>query len=403
MTHLGRAVVVSLLLAFGLVATLTVPASAFTAASVAAPVDVFIGDVTDHPDPARLGTLVFYSVPVGNNGPGTLTAATVTVQMPSGMVFEPALSSGGCVASGAVVTCEVSNVPPGGGIGLQLAMRPEVAGVLSLMFTVSTAQTDRDPSNDSQTELTTVVAEADVGLQLEASAIPLFAGQPFFMSARAFNVGPAPATNVTAVLRFPAGLSVLLGGSCVPDGAETVCTFPMGQLPSGAGSIAIIQVVGSVAGDHTITGVVTAAETDPLPLNNTASLTVSLAAAADLGVTISESADPSGAGRVLTYKVAVTNLGPSPASAVTLTDEWSTSVAGGARLLSVNASQGSCSVSPEMIECALGEVPSGAVATVTIRLRPMGVGTVTNSAVVAGVEPDLDTANNTATESTVIG
>ena len=403
MSHLGRAVVVSLILALGLVATLTVPASAFTSASVAAPVDVFIGDITDHPDPARLGTIVFYSVPVGNNGPGTLTAATVTVQLPSGMVFEPSFSSGGCVASGSVVTCEVGNFPPGGGGGLQLAMRPEVAGVLSLTFTASTAQTDRDRSNNSQTELTTVVAEADVELQLTLNPVPLYAGQPFFMAAEVRNAGPAPATNVTAVLRFSAGSSVLLGGSCVPDGAETVCTFAMGQLPSGAGSIALILVVGSVAGDHTITGVVTADEIDPQPENNSASLTVSLAPAADLGVTISESADPSGAGRVLTYGVTVTNLGPSPSSAVTLTDEWLAAVAGGARLLSVNASQGSCSVSPEMIECALGAVPSGGVATVTIRLRPRGVGTVANSAAVVGLEHDPDTANNTVTESTVIG
>jgi len=404
MSHPGRAVVVPALLALGVVAALTVPASASppTAAKVAAPVDVFIGDITDNPDPARSHTPVFYSVPVGNNGPGTLTAARVTVQLPSGVVFEPSLSSGGCEATGAVVTCAVSTLPPKGGGVLQVAVRPEVAGVLSLTFVASTTQTDRDPSNNSQMELTTVVAEADVALQLTSNAVPLFAGELFFMSARVINAGPAPATNPTAVLRFPAGLSVVFGAPCVPDGPETVCTLAMAQLPSGAASIAIIGVVGAVAGDHTITGVVTAAEVDPQPTNNTASVTVSLAAAADLGVTISESADPSAPGSPLTYAVAVTNLGPSQASAVTLTDEWSAAVAGGARLLSINASQGTCSVSANRIECALGTVSSGGVAIVTVRLRPLGVGTVTNTAAVAAGEHDPDTANNTTTESTVI-
>ncbi len=404
MSHLGRAVVVPALMALGLVAALTVPASAsnLTAGKVAAPVDVFIGDITDHPDPARSHTLVFYAVPVGNNGPGTLTAATVAVQLPSGVVFEPSFSSGGCVAAGAVVTCEVSTLPPNGGGVLQIAVRPEVAGVLSLTFVASTEQTDRDPSNNSQMELTTVVAEADVALRLTANAIPLFAGEPFLMSAALINLGPSPATNLTAVLRFPTELSVLFGIPCVPDGPETVCTLPMAQLPPGAASIALFGVVGAVAGDHMITGVITADENDPQPVNNTASVTVSLAAAADLAVTISESGDPSGPGQPLTYAIAVHNLGPSPASAVTLTDEWSVAVAGGARLLSVNASQGTCSVSVDRIECALGAVPSGGVAIVIVRLRPLGVGTVTNTATVAAAEHDPDTANDTTTESTAI-
>jgi uncharacterized repeat protein (TIGR01451 family) len=387
----------------GLVATLTVPASASTAAQVAAPVDVFIGDILDQPDPARLATPVSYSVPVGNSGPGTLTAATVTVQLPSGVVFEPSLSSGACGAAGAVVTCAVSTLPPGSGGVFEVAITPGVAGVLSLTFTASAAQTDRDLSNNSQTELTTVVAEADVRLQLSSSAVPLYAGQPFFVSAAVFNSGPAPATNVPAVLRFPAGLSVLSGASCVPDGPESVCSFMVAQLPSGAGSVALIAVVGSAAGDHTITGAVTADEFDPQPGNNTASVTVSLMVAADLEVAISESADPSGAGRALTYAVTVTNRGPSPASVVTLTDEWSAVVVGGAKLLSVNTSQGTCSVSLGRIECALGAVPSGGIATVTIRLRPLGPGSVSTTAAVTAEEHDPDTTNNTATESTLIG
>ena len=114
-------------------------------------------------------------------------------------------------------------------------MRPEVAGVLSLTFTASTAQTDQDAFRDNQqTELTTVVAEADVELQLTLTYPPSRCMRATRASWRRKSATQykAPATNVTAVLRFLAGSSVLLGGSCVPDGAETVCTFAMGQLPS---------------------------------------------------------------------------------------------------------------------------------------------------------------------------
>ena len=151
-------------------------------------------------------------------------------------------------------------------------------------------------------------------------------------------------------------------------------------------------------------GSVTSDQPDPVVSNNADSTVVNASPAADLSVQIAESADPATPGQALTYTVTITNLGPSPASAVTLADTWSTTVPGGVQLLSFGATQGQCAQTVDRsIDCQLGELASGATATVTIRLRPRGVGSVSDHAQVSAAEFDPDTTNNADSETTRIG
>ncbi len=373
-------------------------------AQAAAPVDVFVADVTDSPDPVAVGATVFYSVVVGNNGPGTATSVVLTVELSAGASFEPSGSTGSCSAAGSTVRCPVGTLRPGLGAVLMLAVTPATGDNLSLSFTASAAQSDRDSSNNIQTETTTVTAEADVSLQLGDVFGVVYAGQPFFVTAQMSNAGPSPATGVTTTLRLPAGLAVVSGASCLPDGAGSVCTVGPTALPPSTGSVALLQIAADAAGEYAISGSVVADQPDPLPANNVDSVTFTVTAAADLAVAVAESADPSGAGRPLTYTVTVTNRGPSPASAVSLADEWSAALSGGVDLLSVGTSQGACTVTASSrFGCDLGVLPGGATATVMLRLRPRGVGTLTNRADVTAAEHDPNPANNVASESTVIG
>jgi uncharacterized repeat protein (TIGR01451 family) len=118
---------------------------------------------------------------------------------------------------------------------------------------------------------------------------------------------------------------------------------------------------------------------------------------ADLAITKVDSADPSRAGRNLTYTITVTNNGPNPSTGVTVSD----TLPAGLTARSTAASQGSCSGSTA-ISCSLGDLAVGASATVTIVVRPSEAGTITNSASVSGGQPDPDSANNTATQETTI-
>ncbi len=117
----------------------------------------------------------------------------------------------------------------------------------------------------------------------------------------------------------------------------------------------------------------------------------------DLSITKVDSRDPSRAGRDLTYTMTVTNNGPNPATGVTVTD----TLPSGLSARSSSASQGSCS-GTTTVTCALGDLASGASATVTIVVRPSSAGKITNTASVSGNQPDPNQANNTATQETTV-
>lgn len=400
MSRLRRTLVLAVLVLGAVPAIVVSPGNA----QAAAPVDVFVADISDSPDPVALGSTVFYSVVVGNEGPGTATSVVLAVEMSPGASFQPSGSTGSCSTMGSTVTCPLGTLQRGFAAALMLAVTPTTAETLSLSFTASAAESDRYPSNNIQTESTTVTAEADVSLQLGEVFGVVYAGQPFFLSVQMSNAGPSPATGVTATLRIPAGLAVVSGASCVPDGGGSVCTVGPSALPPSTGSVALLQLTAAAAGEHAISGSVVADQPDPVPANNVDSVTLTVTAAADLAVGVAESADPSSAGRPLTYTVTVTNRGPSPASAVSLSDEWSAALSGGVELLFIGTSQGACTVTvSSRFGCDLGVLSGGATATVMLRLRPRGVGTLTNRADVTAAEYDPDPANNAASESTVIG
>jgi uncharacterized repeat protein (TIGR01451 family) len=402
MSRRGRTGVLSALL-LGLVPVLVLPAGPAQAAD---PVDLFIDNLYDYPDPANAYGTVSYNMSVGNRGPGTATSVSLTTQLPPGVSFQRSTWDDRCSATLTTVTCSLSILPANGmAPPLIIEVRPTTAGPMSLTFTVTATEPDSNPADNSRTETTMVImpTDADVALDLGSVFAPVYAGEPFFISAGVFNYGPAPATGATAVLRLPAGLSVLSGASCVPDEAGSVCTVGPMDLPPPGGGFAIIRVLASAPGTYTISGSATADQPDPQPANNTDSVTFTVAPGADVAVAVAESADPTGPGQPLIYMVTVTNNGPSPASDVSLTDEWSTTVPGGLALLSVETSQGQCTTTaPATIDCDLGVLASGAVGTVTIRLRPRGRGSVTNEARVTAAEHDWDPTNNIATATTAI-
>jgi uncharacterized repeat protein (TIGR01451 family) len=118
---------------------------------------------------------------------------------------------------------------------------------------------------------------------------------------------------------------------------------------------------------------------------------------ADLALAKADTPDPVLAGQNLTYTITVGNNGPLPATGVTVTD----TMPGGVTFVSASASQGSCT-GTSTVTCTLGNLATGASATVTVTVRPTAAGPLSNTASVQGNEPDPDTANNTDTETTTV-
>jgi uncharacterized repeat protein (TIGR01451 family) len=117
----------------------------------------------------------------------------------------------------------------------------------------------------------------------------------------------------------------------------------------------------------------------------------------DLSVALGDAPDPVALGGDLTYTATVKNNGELQATGVTLTD----ALPAGASLVSVTASQGSCSGTTTLV-CSLGTMGGGASATVNITVKPPAVRTINNTATVTLNETDNTTANNSATETTTV-
>ena len=126
------------------------------------------------------------------------------------------------------------------------------------------------------------------------------------------------------------------------------------------------------------------------------------AGSANLKITKADSPDPVRVGANLTYTIGVENLGPSPASGVTVTDN----LPKGVDLVSAVGPAGPCAAQGGKVTCSIGSlnpvgVSYGGVPTqMTIVVVPRSAGTIRNVATVKGDQKDPVNANNKATAAT---
>ncbi|MDX6404180.1 MAG: hypothetical protein QOH70_1635 [Blastocatellia bacterium] len=128
-----------------------------------------------------------------------------------------------------------------------------------------------------------------------------------------------------------------------------------------------------------------------------AQLFVSGTASANLAITKTASPNPATSLANLTYRITVTNNGPSPATSVNVTDQ----LVSGPAFVSAIPTQGTCS-GPPTITCSLGSIANGSIAIVNVTITPQTAGQLTNTASVAATESDPDTNDNSTTIQTTV-
>jgi uncharacterized repeat protein (TIGR01451 family) len=144
---------------------------------------------------------------------------------------------------------------------------------------------------------------------------------------------------------------------------------------------------------------VTCTAVDGAGNTNTCTFTITVTQAppaADLALSKSATPDPAIVGNDLTYTLVVTNLGPNIATSVTVTDRLPARV----DFVSATPSQGTCTQIAGIVTCDLGDVATRA--TVDITVNPTAIGSICNTAVVAGLVTDPNSTNNTAAVCTPV-
>jgi len=346
-----------------------------------------------------LGQPVNYSLSVTNIGPDAASSVVASNLLPAGMIFVSATATQGqCTNAGGMVRCELGSLAAGGTALIQIEGLAGTIGVNSNFAAIATAELDLSPTNNTAFHLVTVNPAADLAISASPASANVAVGRDFVTVLTVSNRGPSTSDAVLAdtlppAVEFVSATSAR--GNCAHNGGIVQCQFA--NLAPGESAPVILVLRTTVLGALTNMAQVSGPLADLQPANNTATNLAFVVPSADLALTMSDRPDPVFLGDDLTYTLAVTNHGPNAATAISLTN----TLPPGLSFISAVLSQGSCGRIGNEVACSLGNLNSGAGLSISLLVRPVLSGLLTNRASVSSQTIDATPANNTAAQATL--
>lgn len=389
---------------------------------------VLVGDVADlavvkdvvGAGPFRAGEQVTYTLTITNIGPSDADDVHVADALPPGLTGVSASGPVGdgwtCAAGPSTVGCDRASFPAGTSsvITVVAEVEPTVLDGTSLTNAVTVGSSTTDPvtSNNTDDATITVVAEADLAITKTHPSGTVSAGQQVVFTIGVTNDGPSDAQAPIEVTdTLPTGLTYVSSSgpwTCTPDGAATTVVCDLDDVtvlaagdkaPDLLLTVAVDPTVD--AGTYTNTARVESGTTDPTLGNNTATDPVTVDTAANLSVTKAH-AGPVRIGDDLTFTVGVHNDGPSEARDVVLRDPLPT----GLTYVSATGTDWTCLQLGPLVRCELADplAPSADApdVEVVVTVGPAAYPGVDNVATVSTSTPEIDPADNTATDTVTV-
>jgi len=205
---------------------------------------------------------------------------------------------------------------------IDIVVTPDVVGDIENNVVVYGEDYDPDTINNADSIITTVLPAADLELSLSALPLDPSMDDEVVLALDVSNLGPQTATGLVLDLPLPAGLIFSDAADAGYDAATG--RWVVGDLSAGAaGSLTLTAVTARGTAEDTIRISARVAEVDqgdPVDPDRTADAELVVQPDADLSVSLALSTTSADVGDTLTWTVGVTNLGPSPAPGVTVTD-----------------------------------------------------------------------------------
>lgn len=378
---------------------------------------------TDTPDPNSVGGTLTYTILVTNTGPSTANNVVVSDTLPTGLTFTSVNTTAGTAAhASGVIT---ANIPT---LAVNASATVTVVTTIQTGFAGTTipnsATADADDAAPVTANATTAVNPiVDLQITKTDSVDPVNRGAPLTYTLTVVNNGPSGVTNVEVVDTLPSDVTFVsaTGGTVTGGtvGTSNPVTINLGTMAANETKTVNVTVNVSQTAATTINNSVlvrsteTTAGFDSNTANNTDTEPTSTEAVIDLAITKADSADPVIPGQPLVYTMVVTNNGPSAATLVRMTDN----LPDGIQVTSANSTVGTVTIPPSAQDTTaannddlvvnIGNLASGATATITVNatVLPGTTGTLTNVASVASTDTSLTeniTTNNTDTETTAL-
>ncbi len=292
---------------------------------------------TDGVTTAVPGTNTTYTIVVSNAGPSHAPAATVADTFPAACTSVAwtctGAGGGSCPANGSGNLGTAVNLPVGGSVTFSAVcpISPAATGTLVNTATVGAGPgvTDPAPGNNSSTDTDTLTPQANVSIVKSDGVTTAVPGTSTTYTIAVANAGPSNAPAAPVADSFPAACTSVAwtcsgtgGGSCPANGSGNLGTNV--NLPAGGSVTFSATCAIDPAATGTLVNTATVAPgagvTDPVPGNNSATDTDTLAPQADVSVV--KTVDPTALdnGETATFTIVVANAGPSAAPGVLVED-----------------------------------------------------------------------------------
>lgn len=364
------------------------------------------------PETVLAGEEITYTITVTNSG-APADRVGVRDVLPAGVEF--LASSIPCQNNGGTLTCGLGPMATGQTIQLVIQVRVPASFTGLTLTNTATVTSPQDETDSTATVTTRVATAADLSVTKVCKPDePAPADTEGYCDIYVDNLGPSDAQNVTLtdVLTSAAPFEVsrvrVSPGTCsaTPTGPirDLTLNCTLGTVP--AGTRGVVRVVVTAADVAQINDVATVRSTtaDPEKGNNQATGRVDFVGSADLSLTKTGDATAD-AGTDLEYLITVTSNGPSTARDVVVRD----TMPAGVTFVSVSPSAGSCTNGQPnggRLECGLGNLASGASATITVVghvAADLVPGTILfNEAIVSGATADPDNSDVRASVPTEV-
>jgi uncharacterized repeat protein (TIGR01451 family) len=208
------------------------------------------------------------------------------------------------------------------------------------------------------------------------------------------NQSPDAAQHATVTLVLPSGFSLNAQtpsqGSC--EVLSELLRCDLGSLPGSGNATLTLNLSSGTVGTHSLAFNASSPHFDSNVADNheTLSVTVPAPNSADLSLALNSQAIGTTYPLMADLEFQITNLSPDPASNIT----FGTTLPSGFTVRSLVASQGSCQVNGDQVQCAIGTI-GATPQTVMIGLTGATPGNYVLSFTVSSPYPDPDASNNT--------
>jgi uncharacterized repeat protein (TIGR01451 family) len=338
------------------------------------------------------------------------------------IVGTPTASQGTCTAFATTYACmlgdlEAASPSQSGRATLEVLLTATEQVDINDLARVIAATPDPDITNNESRGSIAVEAVADLSLSKSDSPDPVVAGETLTYTLDLDNGGPSTAVNVVVQDVIPAGVTIDSvsgsgGASCIAGEPgdplqPTTCDFgTLAPLASRSMTI-VVTVLPDVSGIIHNDSRVFSDTLDVDNSNDLAGADTTVEIDADLSVTKEDFPDPVLAGENVTYEVTISNEGPSRAVDVALTDNLPAETT--FVQATISNGTGTCvplEVPPNRVVCDLNDLDPGEFVKVFIEaaVSPSVPDStvITNDASVSAATPDGNSANDSASEDTLV-